>query len=658
MKLSRAKITNFRSIGSAEIVVGEVTRLIGANGSGKSTFLRALELFYSAGTPVISPDDFHNRTGEDIEVTLTFEDLDQDEVDKFGNRLDNKGCLSVTRVFSADSKKNGRYFGSARRCAAFAGVRNTDGRDKTAAYKALREVYPDLRDGITKMADVEDALKAWEDAFPEKCQPSRDDGQFFGFQNVAQGKLGDSTALVYIPAVRDASADASDGKASVVTRLLDLIVKSAIEARAEIRTFRSEVDAKFKELMSPSKLTELGDLAGVLSGTLGSFYSRTNVLLNWRESPPLAMPFPAADMRVDDDGFESPVDRTGHGLQRALIITLLQHLAFAARHNQSAAQGEEDGMTDAPLPGLILAIEEPELYQHPTKQRHIASVLEKLARGEIPGVASSTQVIFTTHSPLFVSMESFSEVRMVRRQAAAGAPRCCAISTADLDDVANRIGEAWGAPAGKFTADSLKPRLHVVDGAVAEGFFAGVSVLVEGVSDRAALHAVAALKGINLGAEEIAVLPCGGKSIMDKPFQIFTGLGVPTFAMWDCDRGKPNEVKNNRALQHLVGIPESQIRDTCSVVGANHACFDLNLEATMKAELGDDRWNRILDGLKEKYGVTSKDDAQKIPKLMSELLQAAESEGARCATLEAILDRIMSLKAQAVPPSVEVSAAA
>ena len=53
------------------------------------------------------------------------------------------------------------------------------------------------------------------------------------------------------------------------------------------------------------------------------------------------------------------------------------------------------------------AIEEPELYQHPSRQRHLASVLLNLAKGAIPGVAENTQVIYATHSPLFVGLDRF-----------------------------------------------------------------------------------------------------------------------------------------------------------------------------------------------------------------------------------------------------------
>jgi hypothetical protein len=48
----------------------------------------------------------------------------------------------------------------------------------------------------------------------------------------------------------------------VVAELMELVVRSAIEKRAEIRNFQAEVTQRYKEMTSPDKLTELGELSG------------------------------------------------------------------------------------------------------------------------------------------------------------------------------------------------------------------------------------------------------------------------------------------------------------------------------------------------------------------------------------------------------------
>ena len=53
--------------------------------------------------------------------------------------------------------------------------------------------------------------------------------------------------------------------------------------------------------------------------------------LKWTELRQLEVPLPKADVRLVEDGYPSCVTRTGHGLQRAFILTMLQHLLSLRR---------------------------------------------------------------------------------------------------------------------------------------------------------------------------------------------------------------------------------------------------------------------------------------------------------------------------------------
>jgi predicted ATP-dependent endonuclease of OLD family len=101
-------------------------------------------------------------------------------------------------------------------------------------------------------------------------------------------------------------------------------------------------------------------------------------------------------------------------------------LQYLAMHQVSSSGGTEEGaerVTEAPADAeqptqgvtLILGIEEPELYQHPSRQRHLASILLGLSQSGIPGVVPSVQVIYTTHSPLFVDIGRFDAIRVLRK---------------------------------------------------------------------------------------------------------------------------------------------------------------------------------------------------------------------------------------------------
>lgn len=396
--------------------------------------------------------------------------------------------------------------------------------------------------------------------------------------------------------------------------------------------------------MDPSNLPELTKFAEMLSSTLSRYYDGTSVEMNWRPAQALNIHFPAADMRLNDDGFITSVDRTGHGLQRALIMTLLQHLAVAGRQDGIPTAPEESPAEPALTPSLILAIEEPELYQHPTKQRHMAAVLEQLGAGTIPGVSNSVQVFFTTHSPHFISVARFEEVRLVRRwRDTEGGERICKISGTGLADIVADLSAAW--PSRSLTIEGLKPKLHVIDNAVCDGFFACVVVLVEGVSDKAALEAAAFRRGIDFAAQEIAIIPVHGKSVLDKVAIIFRRLGIPVFAMWDCDKGgKDPGVNINKALLRIFNVPESKLVEYGSQFDRDFLCFEHTLEHNLKLELTEKLWDEVLTALRDEYGVQNRDDAQKVPQIMMELLNRAAAHGYSSATLNAVIDSILALK--------------
>ena len=73
MRLHTIQLKNFRCVTDQTLTVNGVTALVGRNGAGKSTFLQALEVFYTNGAAKLSPEDFYDRCLEEpVEITLTW----------------------------------------------------------------------------------------------------------------------------------------------------------------------------------------------------------------------------------------------------------------------------------------------------------------------------------------------------------------------------------------------------------------------------------------------------------------------------------------------------------------------------------------------------------------------------------------------------------
>ena len=654
MLIQNVHVKNFRSILNESLPCDSLTALVGRNGSGKSSFLVALELFYNP-TARVTPEDFYDEdVTQDIEITVTYSGLNAEARDLFSRYIEND-TLTVVRVFAdPQSGKSGTYHGRRLQNPEFVAIRNAGGaRDVISKYNEIRNktIYKSLP-SVRSADAVRKQLTDWETENPEQCIQLRDDGQFFGFTQVGQGYLGRYTKFIHVPAVRDAMEDATEKRGSSVTEIMDLVVRSALAQREDVQDFKQRTQSQYQEVMNPTNLTELGTLADDLSETLRSYVPDAKVRLQWSDLSDISIPLPQAEVKLLEDEYESRVERTGHGLQRAFIITMLQHLD-AVRYlepgpNSGASDGTETDPTavSSQLPNLVLAIEEPELYQHPSRQRHLASVLLNLATGEIPGVAERTQVIYATHSPLFVGLDRFDQVRVLRKvRQDDDRPKTTRLKKTEMGSVADELWFVSDQQGEKFTADTLKPRLYsLMTPWMGEGFFADVVVLVEGEGDRAAILGFAKSKNIDLDSLGITVIPCFGKHNLDRPLVIFRQLDISVYVVWDGDcGGKDAKPKDNTYLLRLLGKPEE---DWPNFVEDSAACFRVKLENTLQEEIGKEDFNEWLSEAQQHLGIAKKEHAIKNPAIIEYVVEKAATDDKTSKSLESIIERIVALKAQ------------
>ncbi len=650
MLLKEVRVKNFRSILDETLACDSLTALVGRNGAGKSAFLSALELFYSPSPRVSIEDYYAQDTDREIEIEVTYGDLNSDAMKLFLPYLQDDS-LKIVRVFSeSQGRSPGIFYGTRLTNPEFDDVRKAGGRrEQNNAYRELRssEKYSDLP--TTRTADeAEKAMQLWEKKNPDKCTLNRDDGQFFGFTQVARGYLGRFTNFLLIPAVRDARQDAIEGRGSPITHMMDLVVRNALTNRKELKDFREQTQAQYTSLVAPDKLTELTGLEVNLSETLQSYVPNSRVVLNWSELSTISFPNPEALVNLVEDGYQSTVERTGHGLQRAFIVTMLQHLA-STRELDVTDQSDENAddanlvSIDRLIPNLVLAIEEPELYQHPSRQRHIAGVLLKLASGSITGVAKSTQVIYTTHSPLMVGLDRFDQIRVLRKTAYTdGDPKVTKVKKVNAQAVAEELWRADGATGDIYTARTLRARLQtIMTPWMNEGFFADTVVLVEGEDDRTALLGVASSMGVDFDGTGVCIIPCSGKDNIARPYAIFSQLDIPSYVVWDGDYGEGNgSPEGNISILRLLHQPEEDwpefLRDEC-------ACFKKDLETTLEEEIGHDLFEELLADAQQTLGIRKRKQAIKNVSVIRYIIEKAADQGKSSKTVEGIVSKIGAL---------------
>lgn len=642
MIIREIRIQNFRCIKDATLPCQQLTALVGPNGAGKSAFLQALNLFYKPAVDYTQEDFYDYDTQNPIVITVTFADLTPEEKELFEPYVDGDTLTVEKEITYPRGRRSQKYYGSRLQNPDFAEVRSISAAmPQRRAYNKLREEeqYSGLS-SVSRAADIEPSLQKWEEQHPDALERIKDGGQFFGFKEVGSARLERFTHFLFVPAVRDAAEDAVEGRGSVLTDLMDLVVRSVLAQRQGLGELRRDTQEQYEKLVDPANLAELDTLAGELTGTLQTYVPDAAIELDWLPTTEIELPMPKADVRLVEDGFASSVDRTGHGLQRAFVLTMLQHVTAvqAAQSEADEDEGPDAGDEhETGLPNLILGVEEPELYQHPSRQRHLSRILYRLATGRITGVADRTQIIYSTHSPLFVGIERFEQVRVLRKEPVEeNRPNQTRVQHATLDQVAKCIGK-------EYCGETLKPRLiTLMTPWMNEGFFADVAVLVEGEGDRAAVLGVAHAMGLDFESRGISVIPCMGKTKIDRPYVIFTSLGIPAYVLWDADcGGKSPKPETNRRLLRLLGEKEE---DWPERVETHYACFKTDLDKQLAEDIGCDLYDTLLEGAMSQFHL-QKDQAVKCPQVISILVSKAEEHGKGCEKLREIVQNIWNLQA-------------
>lgn len=630
MQLQSVEISHFRSIETIRVDFSNFTALIGANNSGKSTILRAIEIFFEA-SPKIEIDDHYYKDPEiPIMISCMFSDFTPQETDEFASAIIDDE-LQVSRELGAQSPDSGIYSVTALGYPPFQAIREEqNGNRQRGLYAEFRNDMPELPAARNSDA-LKTALSEWEAGHQEQLEPHRVRG-FFGAVNVANGKLKKKTSVRLVPAVKDAAIEFSDSKRSPVLGLLRDIAKQTIENRQELKDFVETATAEVVRLTDPTQIPQLMGISEQLTESVQQFYADTELNANWDQPEPFEVKFPQPRISVTHRDVETGVEFVGHGLQRAILFALVHYLA------QRQSEEEEGDYTEAQS-DIVLLVEEPEIYQHPTKQNVIYDSLKKISGGFNRQTGIRIQVIYATHSEKFIRMPDFDSARIIRKTDRAPRPETVC-SSYTLQDCSTDFAAIATPNEEPMPAEAMAAKLHIFSREISEGFFAERIVLVEGVTDKAVLEGAYLASGREIDHEGIAVISVEGKTKLEKPALIFSKLGIPIYVVLDNDEGDgENEIRNNRKIQQICGSEE--IVDWPEGCGERLACFSGNLEQYFLEVLGDE-YERSMNQMAANFSLSVK-DIKKTPAAMSGAFLIARNRGIQFEFLDEIIERIDAL---------------
>ncbi|MGW8759079.1 ATP-dependent nuclease [Streptomyces albidoflavus] len=526
MKIKRVRIENFCCLHKVDVPFEDITSFIGPTGVGKSTVLRALDWFFNGEKGVsLSDDDVHSAAEDSrISVEVEFDGLTDHDRQTLG-RYAPEGAASVS-IWRTWQNGEDKITGKALAFGSFEEVRkNERAMELRRAYDQLKDSDPSL--GLPSAGTKEKVLEAmlsWELANRDRLTEAEiEDTHFFGF--AGQSRLAQLIDFVFVSADLRAYEEADDQKATALGRILDHAVDRS-QVNEQLGEIEENAHLARQEVHSKVYGPVLDEVSAALSAEVAKFTTGREVVV----TPTVQAPRPARtafQVRIRDGAAHTSVHRQGHGFQRALIIAALKYLADRRR--------PADGMRT-----LCLAIEEPELFQHPPQARTFAKVLRELVATSPQG---RTQVTYATHNPVFIDPKGYHQIRRLCRAAGEEHPLTEVWQAAEED--------LCRALDGLVNKNVIRSRTEgTLGGALAEGFFAHAVVLVEGRGDEGVITGCADRSGINLGAEGISVIEVNGKDNLMISDALFSALGVPCYVVFDGDAGM--EGRKRESVRHLI----------------------------------------------------------------------------------------------------------
>lgn len=520
MKIKSVRIKNFRTLKDVTIPFDKVTTFIGPNGAGKSTVLRALDWFFN-GKPgsLTEKDCSFGAIDEDIEVGVTFNELTLKDKEALGKYVpDGVGTFSAwkyrdvsgSEVLSANAKSYPPF--NEIRSKGSAG-------DKKTAYNELRTADPSL--GLaawTNQDAAAQAMTSWEAEHIEQLVDAPDvlETNFFGFNS--GGKMSGLFDFVLVTADLRASEESQDGKSSIIGKIIERSIN------------RSAADAQIAEIVAESKLKQQKVYEDTFKAQLDGLTNQLNDVISIY-SPgrkvtvePAEIELKAAktsfNVGILDGDTATAVDRQGHGFQRTLLISALQLLA------QSTA-AETEGV-------IFLAIEEPELFQHPIQAQAFAKILRSLAEDE----SKRIQVTYATHSPYFIEAKHFDQVRRLNRVIGE-------ITDVTVSFATNSIVK--GKLTGIINSDKVDSCLDAAaSGELAEALFSNRVLLVEGTTEASVFYGIGDKLSVgHLESLGISIVPVGGKSLIPLYHAILSSIGISVYTLFDSDSGFEARANSN-----------------------------------------------------------------------------------------------------------------
>jgi putative ATP-dependent endonuclease of the OLD family len=586
MRLRKFEVKNFKGIEYALVDWEDILVLIGENNAGKSSLLQAVSYFLSGGA-IKDPLLFrqHDSSSDNaIELVGYFDQLtpaDLNQVAVRGRTYNGEWILKKRYWFEQGNVENEDRGGWKEQLFSYSTNDEISGwpsPDNSWAnfpqhFQPLIRQLPGspVRPNVVNREQLREVVRQQRPDLIQQGPPewTPNPGGGGNWKSNANSII---PRAIYVRAVHEASDETNAKDATTYGKLINLIVERQLLTRPEMQRLQTALEDVL-QLFRPDpdhperQAEEIRALQDRINQGLNEVIGGHALI---KTVPPvlqsLVMPNTTLVIRDPLVNVETDVGHQGHGLQRTLVMTLLQLLVEVQ---------EQAGQSESLRPNILI-VEEPELYMHPQMERRMRDVLYRLAAQQ------DMQVICCTHSPIFVDVANKykSIVRLVKNEQGKITTHQF---TSELFPGNNEVSE--------------KQRLHAVarfNPTVNELFFANQVVLFEEFSAIVAFERAGELTGIfdrhPRVRRDVCMIDCSGKDNLPGFQRVLNKFNIPYRVIHDSDTGNAAaestnvKISNEAAGNQLAKVFSIQPRDLESLLGYQAPSKEKPLRAYRRVE--------------------------------------------------------------------------
>ena len=399
MRLDYFYIKGFRRISETKIICGDATFLIGENNVGKSSVLKALEIYFSE-TNKLADEEFFKIDEQGFQVSeiilegkLVGLPDDANEWRGFKGRIHKEtingtqtNCIYYRKIFTKGAANSKREMKCFKKTIAphYSDCKTLDDYiNKGVSAELISDIFQNVSRDKTIPSKEKDKLELIPDIWEVEAGQSEWDSNPGGIEGNILIRL---PKFLLIPA--ENKKEEIDGSGGTLQKTMKELFEDVRDVSDNYKQAQYYLDLLAAELDPKDENKEFGRMIKDINQIISGVFTNTKLHIETDLSDPGASIKPSFGIEMSSNVRTKP-ERQGMGSIRSTVFALLRYREVFVQRKLSEGQA---------IRPIIIGFEEPEMFLHPNAASLMRDKIYELA------ISSNSKIICSTHSPYMIDL--------------------------------------------------------------------------------------------------------------------------------------------------------------------------------------------------------------------------------------------------------------